>query len=222
MKKIILSVLLVFLFYYIIVQPFYLDFSPTSGDEPTYEPKKWNHNSNIKNSHNCYAYMLDDINPYGQEICDINGINICRSNSKPIPGHYTGNRQHSSTCHSILRGMKMDNPDIYKTTFYERCKKGYYKGALVIDPFETYHFFRQDNNGYWSQKNGHDDATNLDGNGNLIIDPKYAKPTYEVSDKYKFCDYFCVPSNKYKKTNTARLNTTTRTNTNTRNYYYRN
>ena len=101
--------------------------------------------------------------------------------------------------------MSLDNPDIYKIDFNSRCKKGYYKGALVVDPFLTYHFFRQDRNGYWSQKNGHDNATNLDGDGYLITDPKYAKPTYEVSDKYKFCNYFCVPSNKYKKSNTARI-----------------
>ena len=150
------------------------------------------------------------------------GTNKCRSNSKPIPGHYTGNKQHSSTCNSVFRGMKMDNPDIYKTSFDSKCKNGYYKGALVVDPYKTYHFFRQDNTGYWSQKNGHDDATNLDGNGYLITDPKYAVPTYEISDKYKFCEYFCVPSNKHKKTNTARLNTTTRTNTAIHKHYYRN
>ncbi len=205
MKKIILSIILLFLFYYIIVQSFYLDLSPTSGHEPEYDPEKWNSNPNIKNSHNCYTYMLNDINKYGQQICKTAGLEECKAISKPIPGHYTGNTQHSSTCKSILRGMKIDNPDIYKTTFHERCNIGYYKAALVVDPFETYHFFRQDKDGYWSQKNGHDDATNLDGDGYLITDPKTAKPTYKVSDKYKFCDYFCVPSNKYRKTNTARV-----------------
>lgn len=205
MKKIILSILLVFLLFYFLIQPFYFNFSPITGDEPNYEPKKWNYNPNIKNSHNCYTYMLDDINPYGQKLCSNYGIKTCRSISKPIPGHYSGNTQHTSTCDTVMRGMIMDNPDIYKIDFNSRCKKGFYKGALVVDPFLTYHFFRQDNNGYWSQKNGHDKATNLDGDGYLITDPKYAKPTYEVSDKYKFCNYFCIPSNKNKKTNTARL-----------------
>ena len=69
MKKIILSIILLFLFYYIIVQSFYLDLSPTSGHEPEYDPEKWNSNPNIKNSHNCYTYMLNDINKYGQQIC---------------------------------------------------------------------------------------------------------------------------------------------------------
>ncbi len=197
--------LLVLLLFYFIIQPFYFNFSPTTGDEPSYEPKKWNSNPNIKNSHNCYTYMLDDINPYGQKICNTYGVENCKSLSKPIPGHYTGNTQHTSTCNTIMRGMMMDNPNIYKIDFNSRCKKGYYKGALVVDPFLTYHFFRQDNNGYWSQKNGHDNATNLDGDGYLITDPKYAKPTYEVSDKYKFCNYFCIPSNNHKKTNTARI-----------------
>jgi hypothetical protein len=205
MKKIILSILLVLLLFYFIIQPFYFNLSPTTGDEPSYEPKKWNSNPNIKNSHNCYTYMLDDINPYGQKICDTYGIKKCKLISKPIPGHYTGNTQHTSTCDTIMRGMMMDNPDIYKIDFNSPCKKGYYKGALVVDPFLTYHFFRQDNNSYWSQKNGHDNATNRDGDGYLITDPKYAKPTYDVSNRYNLCDFFCVPSNKHKKTNTARL-----------------
>ena len=106
--------------------------------------------------------MLNDINQYGQQICKTVGLEECKAISKPIPGHYTGNTQHSSTCESILRGMKIDNPDIYKTTFHERCNIGYYKAALVVDPFETYHFFRQDKDGYWSQKNGHDDFSKND------------------------------------------------------------
>ena len=37
-------------------------FERTINYEPKYEPEKWNQNSNIKGSHNCYAYMLNDIN----------------------------------------------------------------------------------------------------------------------------------------------------------------
>ena len=74
--------LLVLLLFYFIIQPFYFNFSPTTGDEPSYEPKKWNSNPNIKNSHNCYTYMLDDINPYGQKICNTYGVENCKSISK--------------------------------------------------------------------------------------------------------------------------------------------
>ena len=69
----------------------------------------------------------------------------------------------------------------------------------------TLPFFRQDNSGMWSQKFGHWKATNLDGDGKLIADPRTAKPIHKVGNEYKFCGYFCVPSNKYKETNTARL-----------------
>ena len=84
MKKIILSVLLVFILIYIIIQPFYLKLSPTTGDEPIYEPKKWNSDSNIKNSHNCYTYMLNDINPFGQEMCKKYGNNKTLINFEKI------------------------------------------------------------------------------------------------------------------------------------------
>ena len=35
-----------------------------TGSEPDYEPEKWNENPYVKNSHNCYAYFLDDKLPH--------------------------------------------------------------------------------------------------------------------------------------------------------------
>ena len=35
------------------------EFSPLSGSEPKYNPKKWNDNDNIRSNHNCYAYVLN-------------------------------------------------------------------------------------------------------------------------------------------------------------------
>ena len=41
---------------------------------PRYSKKKWNKNYYVKNSHNCYSYMLDKINNHY--------VNICKNNSK--------------------------------------------------------------------------------------------------------------------------------------------
>ena len=46
---------------------------PTSGAEPTYNPKKWN-KKYYKHSHNCYEYSLDDY--------DHKDPNICRKHEK--------------------------------------------------------------------------------------------------------------------------------------------
>jgi hypothetical protein len=37
-----------------------------------------------------------------------------------------------------------------------------------------FHWYRLDNNGLWSQKAGSSPATNVDGDGNLITDPREA------------------------------------------------
>ena len=199
--------LLVLLLFYFIIQPFYFNFSPTTGDEPKYEPKKWNSNPNIKNSHNCYTYALDDINENSIDFCNNNSELRCRY-IKPQPGHYTGNYDNSNmTCNSLKKRTKMDNPSLYDIDFYSKCKDNHYKIALFTDPYIMYHFYRQDNNGYWSHKDGYSKASNLDYNGYLINDPRNANRTsnnnkYNYSD---FCGFMCVPSNKQKKTNTARI-----------------
>mgnify|MGYP001331901178 CR=1 FL=1 len=207
MSNILLFIMFCVLFFMTTVKEGYLNrLSPTTGHEPHYEPQKWNSDPNITSSHNCYAYMLDDINPYGPEICKKRGLEYCRRRTKPVPGNYTGIRPSKTSCKQLTDGMITDNPNIYSIPFDAKCKKNY-KGALSINPGSSgpYHFFRQDNSGMWSQKFGHWKATNLDGDGKLIADPRTAKPIHKVGNEYKFCGYFCVPSNKYKETNTARL-----------------
>ena len=69
------------------------DFSPLSGSELEYNPKLWNNNSNIKNSHNCYSYALGNI---------VKGIK-----SKAQPGYSSG-YEH------------IDDKDYQCNVFYER------------------------------------------------------------------------------------------------------
>lgn len=45
---------------------------------------------------------------------------------------------------------------------------------LVIWPGEDYHFYRLDNNGYWSHKSGRTPARNVDDSNNLIRNPIFA------------------------------------------------
>ena len=77
------------------------------------------------------------------------------------------------------------------------CKKGYSKIALVVQPKTTYHYYRQDNNGYWSHKTGHDPISNSDASGKLITNPETCDRNYDKknNDEFNyeiFCGYYSV------------------------------
>lgn len=160
------------------------EFSPLSGTEPPYDPKKWNENPNIKNNHNCYAYAMDHV--HGQR------------KGKPQPGYSSGFstlRNTDYSCEEFENRLKKDNPSLVKTTFEEKCPRGYYKGFIAIDPKKEdtdYHFYRQDNNGYWSHKPGRQDVVNVDADGKLIVNPLYANRNYKYFNYNKPCFFFCV------------------------------
>ena len=93
------------------------EMSPLSGSEPKYEPKKWNSNSYIKKSHNCYIYSYDDISN--------NLIDVCKKGKcsaiNPQPGHYSGivNRvdKKRTNCKDLIRRTISDNPSVYQIDF---------------------------------------------------------------------------------------------------------
>ena len=88
-----------------------------------------------------------------------------------------------------------DNPSIQQTSFNKKCPVGSYKGAMVVDPGNTYHFYRQNADGTWSHKPGVLDVTNIDSDGNKIYFPHIASRTYKNSgiNYTDFCSYFCIP-----------------------------
>ena len=167
-------------------------FLPLSGSEPDYDPEKWNSNLLDRINHNCYAYVLDDF--------------IKDRPKRPQPGHRDKNintfRKQDYTREEITRRAIYDNPSIYCSNADVPCKKGYYKGVLVIDRYNNYHWLRQDSNGYWSHKPGQLAVTNKDADGNLIKDPRKANLTYDKDRKdYNLIytdvgPFFCIPSKK--------------------------
>ena len=186
-----------------------------TGFEPAFDFEKWS-KPIVEGSHNCYVYFLDDIVNYTFEQCEI----ICKKNNnchkkdsecarlKPQPGKYAfynnlrNNINDKFTCKSMLKGIKDDNPSIkVLNKFEEKCPRGFYKGALVIDTNDTYHFYRQDNDGLWSHKPGTLPITKKDANGNLIYVPHLSDMNYNKLrnggiEYDKFCNYLCVPSNR--------------------------
>jgi hypothetical protein len=162
-----------------------IGFGPLSGSEPVYNPAKWNTRPKIKQSHNCYAYVLNKIAP--------------RLKGKPQPGYFAGYDQlqfADYNCQTFLKRLKKDNPLLYKTTFKRPCKKGFHKGFIALDRKQDsdYHFYRQDKSGMWSHKPGATDVTDLDASDMKITKPHKANRKYKFYNYNTPCFYFCVNS----------------------------
>ena len=172
-------------------------------DHPIYEPEIWNKDINIKRTHNCYAYALNLIYKEQAKICKkylkITNKKDCPS-LRPQPGQFSGfideYKPHPFSCKKIERRMKKDNPLIKKLKKNEECPNNFYKIALVCaSDGSDYHFYRQDNNGLWSHKDGWKLATNKDAKGRIIKNPELA----ERGHLDLFCGYYAVPNlSKYK------------------------
>ena len=198
-----------------------------TGAEPKYNPDEWA-SPIIEGSHNCYAYFLNDKIPQVKNKCrklclEKNNckekIKECRG-LKPQPGNYAFNigrapeikREYS--CPKIIDKVLLDNIDyttgknvIHKTNFETKCPPNHYKGAVVVHPDKTYHFYRQDSNGRFSHKQGTLRVENKDSSSKPIYAPHLSDRNYNKDNKIDginytdFCTYFCIPKNGFLDTN---------------------
>lgn len=191
---------------------------------------KYNNNEVVKDIHNCYAFFMDLVNDKNVEKCQkiieeekikqqkdyIRPCNVC--SMKPSPGKVSGykplyNNDENYNCHVITPRVLDDIEGAYLVESNDTpCKEGYTKGALVVAPNLIYHFYRQNEDGTWSHKDGSLEATNLDANNKPINDPLKANRNYGHDSRYRvdkqdgtyvdpildytdFCNYFCLPNN---------------------------
>ena len=185
---------------------------------PKYEPQRWSEPL-TKKSHNCYSYFLNKTSKKHNKEC-IYKNNIRPQNNKktikrkfrkhdkecgkPQPGYYAGHRLYNKkknfTCKRMEKRVFSDNPSIRKTTRKCGCKNKEYMGAMVIKPYDTFHFYRQDADKGWSHKLGSTRVSRKDGNGKRIRDPKTSNRNFGHGLKYKnFCGYYCLPYSRRKK-----------------------
>lgn len=195
----------------------------TSGYEHKYDPENWKH-PYVEGSHNCYTYFLNTQNKAVKERCD----ELCKkynkegcpkkvgecSNLKPQPGDYhqlltAGNLNkgpNNYSCPLMEKRIFNDNEMLKKVRYDQKCPKYHYKGAMVVDPGHTYHFYRQNEDGTWSHKPGTLPVTDKDANDKVIYVPHTADRNYNKEDKKgginytDFCGYYCIPNNKYINT----------------------
>jgi len=145
---------------------------------PTYDPAAWN-SPPIVNSTNCYAYASND--PAGHP-----------PGKKPQPGQKCGSPATAAECAEVHRASVCDG--MLPAPDPPPPKAGYYPVALVADPGVDYHWYRLDNDGMWSHKPGHGNATNKDASGNPITNPRAADRDYGRVNYKDFCGYFYVPA----------------------------
>lgn len=173
--------------------------SPTSGYEPSFQPLRYNCDKSVYGSHNCYSYSMNVLDKQLVKLCKKTGK--CRQYFHQ-PGALRGDRfalnsTERRACPVVDRLMKADVPEIENSTYYTQCPKGKSKIALVVDPGEDYHYYRQDSDGWWSHKDGSNPVKRFDALKRPIFNPEYAARDYrwQGSDlNYEdFCGYYCVP-----------------------------
>ena len=179
--------------------------------------ENWNKYQYVVLSHNCYAFVMNKL--------DVPGLIECKDKnncSKPQPGlasatkieYYKGDRL---SCENIMKRVIKDSHNtiyipkhepekminIEKKIIYRKahdCKKGYYKGVLVIAPGEDYHFYREVSKNVWLHKRGQTKVIDTDASGKPITDPQLADRNYGPSNNYSvFCTYFCIPIDNSKR-----------------------
>lgn len=175
--------------------------SPTSGSEPPLNMQAWNSRNALKESHNCFAYAMNAIDP--KMVSECAKPEGCKTGFHQ-PGYAAGftrfSKEQEKGCGDMVSRLWGDNPDVYATRFNMRCKQGTSKIALIVDPKRDYHFLRQDPDGYWSHKPGSMDVSRIDATGRPILRPDRACFIYKNhKDPLMYsesCGYFCVPRGK--------------------------
>ena len=162
----------------------------------------YNKNLYLRESHNCYNYFLNKKSINAIKTCkniDYKREGSCR---RPQPGYYFGMKPMTKkdyTCKTINHRTIKDNPLILKATEQETCKKGYYKGALVVAPNRDFHYYRLNDDGVWSHKPGGKKSSVVDSNNKPIKNPRLAGRTYGSLNYKDFCTYYCLPKDGHKK-----------------------
>ena len=167
-------------------------------NKPSWNPRFWD-NLNEKDLliTNCYSYAFNVVEKN----------NDPDSNDHKIqPGELSNSNFSNYSCDTIIKNIENDyNIKLNKVGLYDVLPCNHYRIAIVIDDkgkYKDYHFYRQDNDGFWSHKQGKDKIKRFDASFNIIRDPRNADRNYSRNDKNKdkynyeiFWGYFSVPYN---------------------------
>jgi len=163
--------------------------------------KSFNDSPNVRESHNCYSYFLNLKSPEAAALCrkEYKNINYCRRSQPGYAAGYPAIKKRDLSCPEIMKRTLADNPVIRRTSYTQKCRSDEYKGALVVDPGNDYHYYRLNDEGYWSHKPGYKPSTHYDASGLLVTNPEKANRNYGKLNYKDFCGYFCLPRQPTKK-----------------------
>jgi hypothetical protein len=206
-----------------------------SGSEHEPDQSLWQ-DPLVEGSHNCYSYFLNRqvkaVREKCNEICNTKYKNVdkCINDSgcgdlKPQPGDFdlikrTGSdktKERIYRCPEMEEKILKDNPTVFPVEFNKQCPKGYYKGAMTIEPDSTYHFYKQMNDGTFYHKPGLNPVSKIDSpfegeRGRPIYIPHFANRDYTKDrndddddgiNYTSFCSYYCIPQNNLVHKNLA-------------------
>jgi hypothetical protein len=176
-----------------------------SGAEPVYNPEKYNQNPRVQETHNCWSYSMDVIDPLQLTQCDHGAAEKHCNIMYHQPGGTKGlskqlHTREGRSCSVVEDLVEADISGVRKSTIDETCPHGTSKIALVVHPGEDYHFYRQDADGLWSHKDGSNKVKRYDAEGNIITNPETAARNYRPNGSFlhykDFCGFYCVPRTK--------------------------
>ena len=131
-------------------------------------------NSTYQYYNNCYTYALGfAANPVTGNMFDFRGMD---------PGEMSGNGitmsdlSNATTAKSAIEAALTSDCNYFggdwaSIAYNAQPRQGYYKVALVLDPGEDYHWYRELYNGQWGHKPGISTAKLTDNSDYIIYDP---------------------------------------------------
>jgi hypothetical protein len=163
--------------------------------------KSYNEDTYIRESHNCYSYLLNLKSEAAKNLCvkELKYNEICRRSQPGYVAGYPSLKVKDFNCPEIVKRTLADNKSIKKSTFEKRCPADSYKGAVVVAPGRDYHYYRLNDEGYWTHKPGYKPSTAYDAKNNLITNPEKAARDYGSLNYRDFCGYICVPRDPSQK-----------------------
>ena len=163
--------------------------------------KSYDIDTYTRESHNCYSYLLNLKSKAAKKLCvkELKYNDLCRRSQPGYAAGFPSLKTKDFKCPAIVKRTLADNPNIKPADINTKCDIDSYKGALVVDPGTDYHYYRLNDEGYWTHKPGYKPSTAYDASGNLIHNPEKANRNYGRLNYKNFCGYFCVPRQPTRK-----------------------
>ena len=112
-------------------------YSPMTGWEPKLMLPEINKFKEFINTHNCFAYAMNILDPKQIKNCvTLQGCNVPFHQPGSAAGREPFTAENPKTCPDMMSRILGDNPAIRPTTFEEKCPAKTSKIALVVDEDE--------------------------------------------------------------------------------------